>query len=384
MKKLYLLLFTISSFAVTAQIEGTWRIAEITGSLAVTSDSGAQGDNYWQVDNTVINDRPCLFDDSITFSSGNVMIHYMDGETWREPWQGVDENCGEPVAPHNGGEASYIFENNLLTVSGLGAHIGIAKVYNDGELTTPDDAVDSISYRLNFYYSDSAFTADIAVGDNWWRFIYVKTSCLVNPPSPPSNVPEHNVTFNVHTDLIAGSVSSDGIYIGGGFVGSNNALLLEDADGDGIWSGSKVLPAAGGNFTILNGNCPDWSCKENISGQPCANPNHYDDRNHLLGGFGQDTTLNLQYGSCADPGGVSEINKFIKIYPNPNNGVVNISSDKQINSVKIYNMIGNLVFEEKSCKSNSLINIQDFINGVYFVVVDFEDGSFNNTKLIRR
>ena len=112
----------------------------------------------------------------------------------------------------------------------------------------------------------------------------------------------YNVTFNVHTDLIAGNISTDGIYIGGGFVGGNDALQLSDPDGDGIWSGTLSLPSSGGHFTILNGNCPDWSCKEIIAGQFCSDPNNWDDRNVLLGGFTQDTTLNLQFGTCASPG----------------------------------------------------------------------------------
>ena len=123
-------------------------------------------------------------------------------------------------------------------------------------------------------------------GLGWWRFIYTKTN-LPPPPPPPS----YTVTFNVHTDLIAGNVSADGIYIGGGFVGGHDALLLDDSDGDGVWSGSTTLDAAGGHFTILNGNCSDWSCKEDISGQPCADAGNWNDRNNLLGGFSQDTTL---------------------------------------------------------------------------------------------
>ena len=74
------------------------------------------------------------------------------------------------------------------------------------------------------------------------------------------------------------------------------------------------------SLTILNGNCSDWSCKEDISGQACADPNNYNDRNSLLGGFTQDTTLILQYGSCTTPSGVgindNELNA-VSVYPNP-------------------------------------------------------------------
>ena len=110
------------------------------------------------------------------------------------------------------------------------------------------------------------------------------------------------ITFPVFAeDQDSKPKKNSSVYIGGGFVGGNDALLLDDSDGDGIWSGSTSLDAAGGHFTILNGNCSDWSCKEDISGQPCADALSYNDRNTLLGGFSQDTTLNLQFGSCIAP-----------------------------------------------------------------------------------
>ena len=57
------------------------------------------------------------------------------------------------------------------------------------------------------------------------------------------------------------------------------------------------------SFYNFNGNCSDWSCKEDISGLPCADPGNYNDRSNLLGGFTQDTTLYLQYGDCSTPSG---------------------------------------------------------------------------------
>jgi hypothetical protein len=282
MKKLYLFIFIFSSFSVFSQIEGSWSLSPSAGALGVGPDSAST--SWWTLDDAAVITRACLMDDSIVFNSDGTYDHYMNDTTWLESWQGVDEGCGEPIAPHDGGTFDYTFENGVLTVSGEGAHIGLAKVHNTGEDGMPEN--DQISYSVTFSGSDNeVMTVDINYQSGYWRYVYLK-----NGFTPPA-AEEYTVTFNVHTDEITGSVSPDGIYIGGGFIGGNDALLLADADGDGIWSGSKVLPAAGGHFTILNGNCPDYSCKENIAGQPCADPDAYDDRTHLLGGFGQDTTL---------------------------------------------------------------------------------------------
>ena len=291
-----------SSTVVNTPLEGTWKLADIAGALQVGPDSASS--SWWSSGANVPTDRNCLFDDSISFDANGNFMHYMDGSTWLESWQAgsPSEGCGTPIAPHNGGSHTYTYVNGVLTVSGPGAHVGLAKVHNGGEDGAPVN--NQISYSVTFSGANSEMmTVDISFpnaggtnGLGWWRFIYTKTN-LPPPPPPPS----YTVTFNVHTDLIAGNVSADGIYIGGGFVGGHDALLLGDSDGDGVWSGSTTLDAAGGHFTILNGNCSDWSCKEDISGQPCADAGNYNDRNTLLGGFNQDTTVNLQYGSCTAP-----------------------------------------------------------------------------------
>jgi hypothetical protein len=382
MKKIYTLLFIAFALVSSAQVEGTWKLSQQAGALAVGPN---QGDGSWWSNSTGdLTTRACLFDDSITFDASGNMMHYMDGSTWLEPWQGVaSEQCGTPVAPHDGsGTFTYTYANNQLTVNGLGAHIGLPKAINGGEISDPANAAQSIVYDISFG-ANGEMIADIQSaggGSGWWRFIYSKTSAA--PPPPPTT---YTVTFNVHTDLIAGNVSADGIYIGGGFVGGNDALLLDDSDGDGIWSGSISLPAAGGHFTILNGNCSDWSCKEDISGQPCADPGNYNDRNNLLGGFTQDTTLNLQFGSCDTPGtGITQLDNKLSIFPNPSNGIINIQSTYKLNSVNIYNMIGNLVMVRNISSNQAILNIETLTNGVYFLELNSYDGSVINTKFIKR
>ena len=49
-----------------------------------------------------------------------------------------EEGCGAPVYPHDGAatDLHYIYDATAgtITVNGIGAHIGLAKVYNGGEL----------------------------------------------------------------------------------------------------------------------------------------------------------------------------------------------------------------------------------------------------------
>ena len=381
MKKIYTLFLLSISLSFSAQVEGTWKLSQQAGALAVGPN---QGDGSWWSNSTGdLTTRACLFDDSITFDASGNMMHYMDGSTWLETWQGVaSEQCGTPVLPHDGsGTFTYTYANNQLTVNGLGAHIGLPKAINGGEISDPANAAQSIVYEISFG-ANGEMIADIQSaggGSGWWRFIYSKTSAA--PPPPPTT---YTVTFNVHTDLIAGNVSADGIYIGGGFVGGNDALLLDDSDGDGIWSGSMSLDAAGGHFICLNGNCSDWSCKEDISGQPCADPGNYNDRNNLLGGFTQDTTLNLQFGSCDTPGtGITQLDNKLSIFPNPSNGIINIQSAYKLNSVNIYNMIGNLVMVRNISSNQAILNIETLTNGVYFLELNSYDGSVINTKFIK-
>ena len=385
MKKIYLTLFLALPIIFSAQsVQGTWKLAQQAGALAVGPN---QGDgSWWSNSANDLTVRDCFFDDSITFDANGNMMHYMDGSTWVEGWQGVaSEQCGTPVAPHDGsGTYTYTFANNQLTVNGLGAHIGLPKAINGGEINDPANAVSSITYEISFG-ANGELIADIQSaggGTGWWRFIYTLTNTA--PPPPP---PAHDVTFVVHTDNIAGNVSSDGIYIGGGFVGGNDALALSDVDGDGVWEGTMNLPAAGGHFTILNGNCSDWSCKEDISGLPCADPGAFNDRTNLLGGFTQDTTLVLQFGDCSTPSGntgiIDNAKDEILVYPNPTSDVINISSTSTITDYNMYNMIGNKVMSSNVNASIAIIDMSTLTKGVYFVEVN-QNGLLINKRIIKK
>jgi hypothetical protein len=175
MKKLYFLLFApILSFS--AQVEGTWKLAPQAAALGV-GPSGPGDMSWWANGAGDVTTRACFFDDSIKFEANGTMTHYMDGATWLETWQGTPEGCGAPVAPHNGGAATYAYDATAgtLTVNGLGAHIGLAKVNNAGEISNGAPVASTITYNVAISNGGNTMTADINFGPGWWRFVYQRT-----------------------------------------------------------------------------------------------------------------------------------------------------------------------------------------------------------------
>ena len=142
-------------------MEGTWQLAPVQGSIAV---GPSPTDLSWfNVTPGEITDRECHYDDQYVFDAGTMSTNedgdeiwtgqytiLTDGSTWVEEWQGVDGGCGEPVAPHDESNAPFTYQVNddkeTVTLFGIGAYFGLAKVYNDGELTSPTAAPDQITY----------------------------------------------------------------------------------------------------------------------------------------------------------------------------------------------------------------------------------------------
>ena len=123
--------------------------------------------------------RACIFDDLFTFGADGSFSQDMGSETWVEAWQGNDgESCAAPVAPHDGSftDGTYSVSDAKVTVNGLGAHLGLAKVHNNGELGASADAVSSITYNVTSLSEDGkSMTVQIQYnGENTWQFMFAK------------------------------------------------------------------------------------------------------------------------------------------------------------------------------------------------------------------
>ena len=161
---------------------GTWRIAPEAGAFGV---GPALGDVSWFSNTTDdVTTRACFFDDEYVFNADGTFQNVLGTETWVEPWQGAAaEECGAPVFPHDGSaSATYTYNPaGNITIDGTGAFLGLAKVYNLGELTSPGEAPATISYIAELSEDGNTLELDIEVaGGGYWSFKLVKDA----PPVP--------------------------------------------------------------------------------------------------------------------------------------------------------------------------------------------------------
>lgn len=106
-----------------------------------------------------------------------------------------------------------------------------------------------------------------------------------------------SITFNLGMTQV--TPSEDGVYIAGGgnFDVPGGPYRLMDPDGDNIFSLTIEREAGFSSYyTFANGACGDFSCKENIAGQDCADPANFNDR--FLEAVMMDTEVNTCFGEC--------------------------------------------------------------------------------------
>ena len=162
---------------VTSAVAGDWKLSSEAGSLAVGPNAGDL--SWWSISADDVTTRACLFDDVYRMTSDGTFSNLMGSSTWIEGWQGGADACGSPVTPHDGSVAStfaYDASASTLTVTGLGAHIGLPKVHNTGEIGSPADAVSAITYSITEMASDGqSMTLQVNYsGDAVWQFKLAK------------------------------------------------------------------------------------------------------------------------------------------------------------------------------------------------------------------
>ena len=86
-----------------------------------------------------------------------------------------------PVYPHDGAATDYTYDYDAdagtITVNGVGAHLGLAKVYNGGELASVSEAagIESITYNI-VEMEAGRMTVDIQfqADGGYWTYVLTK------------------------------------------------------------------------------------------------------------------------------------------------------------------------------------------------------------------
>ena len=74
--------------------------------------------------------------------------------------------------------------------------------------------------------------------------------------------------------------------------------------------------------------------------------------------------------------GVTEnnVDKSIKIYPNPTHSVININGDFNIQSIQLYDIQGRLLLTNLGISNEAVLDISEKSNGIYFVKITSDKG----------
>lgn len=104
------------------------------------------------------------------------------------------------------------------------------------------------------------------------------------------------ITFDLGVSAITPAES--GVFLAGGLeFGAPNEKFRLMPSTDGVVSLTIERPIGfSGFYTFTNGACGDFSCKENIGGQDCANPDNFNDR--FINPVMADTTIATCFGQC--------------------------------------------------------------------------------------
>ena len=75
-----------------------------------------------------------------------------------------------------------------------------------------------------------------------------------------------------------------------------------------------------------------------------------------------------------------ESSRMFNLYPNPMDDILNIDTQENIYEIRMYNILGKMVYQGMSEKQ---IDTKDFKKGTYFVQLTFNDGKKISGKILK-
>ena len=453
MKKITLFVFLLIISLGNAQtLDGTWKMSPQAGAFGVGPN---QGDTSWFANSLAdVTTRACFFDDLYVFNTDGTFTNVLGAQSWIEGWQGGSDACGTPVAPHNGSNAatwSQNTTNGTVTLTGVGAYLGLAKAYNGGELATPSAAPASITYKITSL-TTNLMTLDLQIGGGWWRFVMAKEGVAPTCSDGIQNGTETGVDCGGSCSACLAQINlpinfegSTTNYTVSDFGGNVSTLVVDPINagnmvtrsvktsGSALWAGTTMSTPAGFSstipFTVSNRKVyvsvwsPDAGIPVRLKVEVAGNPTQscetqtnttvvgwqmmeFDFNNEASGtaAFNQTFNFNMMsiffnFGtdgatagektyyfdnvSYAAPLAIASFEEAkIAMYPNPVSSSLSISSMDALETISIFNVIGQEVMNLKVNDTNTTINVSNFQNGIY-IIKTFSEGKVSTSKFIK-
>ena len=420
---LAMLIVVFSVQNVSAQLEGTWKVSPEAGALGVGPN---QGDiSWWSNSAGDVELRACFFDDEYVFGSDGSFSNVLGDETWIEGWQGGADECGAPVAPHDGSNpATFTYDEaaGTVTLNGVGSYLGIPKAINGGELTSPGDAPESITYILELQENGTLMIVDINIGGGWWRFKMVKdeyvppTGALTGEWQMAPMAGSFGVGPN-QGDMSWWAIDEAGVTLRACFF-DDSYMFYDDGTfsnvlGDQTWiegwqggadeCGAPVAPHDGSNpatytydetagTVTINGVGSYLGIPKAINGGELTSPGDAPESVTYIISFQDDgntmvADINIGGGwwrfmlAYVGPTSVSELqNETFVIYPNPAQDFITLNED--YNAARIFNVNGSEVLSVRN--NQNQIDVSGLSSGIYLIQVEGTDGQLKQSKFIKK
>lgn len=220
--------------------------------------------------------------------------------------------------------------------------------------------------------------------DNRWIYIdsLANDTQIVKPVIYGMNAPagKHLLRFKVDMRNEA-SISPNGVHVAGNFQAWDTAATrLYSFDGnifEYIAYVDSGMPSFEHEFKYFNGNAS--GTEEDV---PLACENSYSNRNVYVS---KDTVLiAVCFSQCSPCAGNSvsenEFSSTVSIFPNPSSGEFVIQSPESIiESIKVYDIMGNLVSQRISGSKSEILKLDD--SGMYFIRAEV-NGRISSSKLV--
>lgn len=213
-----------AAMILTGGSQKTWKLIRDVSTGVYPLQVGPQeGLEFWWAFgyNNTLAERPCMLNDEWTFTSTGQMLFDDMGDYWAEGSiypDDADDMCassdvminadGIDVSAWSSGIHQWnITTDDMLTVTGLGAYIGLCKAGNNEEVTVPQQYVTYQILKLTDGPTDTLIVqANFLIGyeqiPSYWRFALVHYDNPEDEPPMPTYAPESAFSFEISNNTV--------------------------------------------------------------------------------------------------------------------------------------------------------------------------------------